>query len=268
MRDALDFRRKFPTPRTALEFYSAIQEAAARYVLRETIVIAPATGRSLRVRRGQIARFLVSHGPQIVDLDIFNADDPRERLWANQTLNREGFWLSTGARLWSNMPHFRPLATITTDTIKTDQSLGPARHHHIFGGHCNPHYWFVATGKTGLPSCYDNLVAASAEVGLGPDSVHDNLNLFQKSILTPQGELKTVRSDARVGDYVDFFAEQNLILATSLCPRGSGAAEPTDPVQERFPITVHIYDTDFEPRPFSYERERNEATEPIETQKV
>jgi uncharacterized protein YcgI (DUF1989 family) len=85
----------------------------------------------------------------------------------NQALSRKGFWLTVFSRPWRNMPWFRPLATITEDTVGTDHSKGPARHHHIFGGHCNPWYWYVS-------------------------------------------------------------AERDLLLAASLCPRGSGATEPSE----------------------------------------
>ena len=256
MVDALDFRRKFPTPPATQEFYVRVREAKETYVEVERFEIPSPTGRAFKVKGGQVVRFLVSHGPQIIDLDVFNADNPRERLWANQTLSREGFWLSVFSRLWSNMPLFRPLATITEDTVKTDQSEGPARHHHIFGAHCNPHYWYLSTGRHDLPSCYDNLCASIAAFGLSPDAVHDNLNLFQKTLRLANGTSMTVRSDARVGDYVDFYAEMNLLMAASLCPRGSGKTEPSDSVQERYPITVQIFDTGITPQPFSYESMR------------
>ena len=253
MVDALDFRRKFPTPAVTQELYERVRAAQKRYVQVEQFEIPPPSGHGFKVRAGQVARFLISHGPQIVDLDVFNADNPQERLWANQTLSREGFWLTVFSRLWSNMPLFRPLATITEDTVKTDQSQGPARHHHIFGAHCNPHYWYISTGKRDLPSCYDNLCKAIAPFGLAPEHVHDNLNLFQKTLRLSNGTSMSVRSDARVGDYVDFYAELNLLMAASLCPRGSGKTEPSDPVQERFPITVQIFETGIEPQPFSYD---------------
>jgi uncharacterized protein YcgI (DUF1989 family) len=253
MQDALDFRRKFPTPAATLEFYGRVQAAKNDYVRIADFEIPSPTGKAFRVNRGQIARFLISSGPQIVDLDVFNAESPRERLWANQTLNREGFWLSTFSRLWSNMPSFRPLATIIEDTVATDQSAGPARHHHIFGGHCNPFFWQVATGRSGLPNCYENLCQAVSEFGLPPESVHDNLNLFQKTLLASDGMMRTVRSDARKGDFVDFYAEINLILAASLCPRGSGGTEASDPIQERHPIHVQIFDTGIAPLEFSHD---------------
>ena len=253
MVDALDFRRRAPAPALALAFYERVRGSKGSYVLVEELETPSPTGRAFKIKAGQVARFLISHGPQIVDLDVFNADDPRERLWANQTLNREGFWLSVFSRLWSNMPLFRPLATITEDTVKTNQSEGPARHHHIFGAHCNRHFWYVATGKRNLPNCYDNLSMSIAAFGLSPEYVHDNLNLFQKTLRLTNGTSMTVRSDARVGDYVDFYAEMDLLMAASLCPRGSGKTEPTNPIQERYPVTVQVFDTGISPQPFTYE---------------
>jgi uncharacterized protein YcgI (DUF1989 family) len=253
MRDAFDFRRKFPTPASTLQFYERVRAAKPNYLLVDKFEVPSPTGRAFIVKAGQIARFLISHGPQIVDLDVFNVAHPHEHLWANQTLNREGFWLTTFSRLWSNMPWFRPLATIVEDTIKTDHSQGPARHHHIFGGYCNPFYWYISTGKHDLPNCYENLCTSIGNFGLAPEAVHDNLNLFQKSILTSEGVMKTVRSDARIGDYVDFYAELDLLLAASLCPRGSGGTEPSDRFQERYPITVQIFDSGIVPVAFNYE---------------
>ena len=77
----------------------------------------------------------------------------------------------------------------------------------------------------GLPNCYENLCASVVPYGLSSNAIHDNLNLFQKTLLTSDGMLRTVRSDARLGDFVDFFAETDVLLAAALCPRGSGATE-------------------------------------------
>jgi uncharacterized protein len=250
MRDGLDFRRDFPTPPMARVFYDRIRAARPCYSLSRSFEIPSPGGLAFLARQGQIVRFLISHGPQMVDLDLFRATDPNERLWASQTMNLEGFWLTTYSRLWSNMPNFRPLATIVEDTIRTDQTHGAARHHYIYGAHCNRYFWLIATGRPGLPNCYDNLCRAIEEHGLGPDAVHDNLNLFAKALLRSDGSLTMARSDARPGDFVDFYAEMDLLFAASLCPRGSGATEPSNPYQERYPITIEIYDTGIAPLHF------------------
>ncbi len=59
VRDALDFRRKFPTPTATLDFYRGVQAAENRYALVSEFEIASPTGKAFRVNGGQIARFLV-----------------------------------------------------------------------------------------------------------------------------------------------------------------------------------------------------------------
>lgn len=247
-------RRYFVVPEFPRESYEKLRAARSRFRLVDEFIIPKETGKGFTVRRGCTARFVTIEGAQIADVDIFNADDPSEHLWANQTLNREGFWLTRFSRLWSNMPRFRPLMTIIEDTVRAKPGEGESHHHHIFGGHCNPYYWLVATGQQGHSSCYDNLVSAIRPFGLGPEYVHDNLNLFQKTTKDVNGVLHTVESDAGVGDFVEFYAEIDVLMAISLCPRGSGKTLPSDPFQDTHPLRVEIYETGIEPVEFSYDR--------------
>jgi uncharacterized protein len=192
-------------------------------------------------------------GPQIADVDVFNADDPREHLWANQTLNREGAHLTTFSRLWSNMPRFRPLMTIIEDTVETIPTNPGARHHIILGAHCNPYYWLIATGQADHSNCYANLVSAIVAFGLGPEYVHDNLNLFQKTRIDPHtGMYVTEASDAKIGDYVEFYAEIDVLVAVSACPCGSGRYAAETRLSDTKRLFVEIYDTGIEPIPFKY----------------
>lgn len=246
-------RRHYIRPEFPRPFYERLRAARSEHRLVEEFVIPEVTGRAFVVKRGSTARFVTVEGPQIADVDVFNANDPAERLWANQTLNREGFWLTRFSRLWSNMPRFRPLMTIIEDTVRVPPGE-ESYHHHIFGGHCNPFYWLLATGRPGHPSCYGNLVSAIEPFGLGPEQVHDNLNLFQKTTRDSRGMLDTVQSDAVAGDFVEFYAEMDVLVAVSLCPRGSGRTAPTDPVQDTHPLRIEIYETGTEPLEFTYER--------------
>src|SRR4051812_16152685 len=101
-----------PTPALTRGFYDELRAHAAQWEDVESLVIPAVTGRALRVTAGDVLRVTCHEGPQIVDLMVFNAEDPSERLWANQTLNREGASLTVGSRLWSTLPMFRPLMTI------------------------------------------------------------------------------------------------------------------------------------------------------------
>lgn len=242
-----------PTPAVDHAFYDDVRAREAERELVDAFGVAARTGRAFEVPAGHVARIVCHEGPQIVDLCVFNRADPRERLWANQTLNREGMALSTDARLWSNLPMFRPLMTIVRDTVQTVPSPSRARHHSILGAHCNPRFWGWGLGTYDHPfaqdvNCFSNLRKAIEPFGLGSDDVHDNLNLFQKIGIEPEsGDLVMEPSDARPGDFVDFFAELDVLVAIALCPQGSGAALPTSPDQDGHPVRVELYRTGITP---------------------
>jgi uncharacterized protein YcgI (DUF1989 family) len=249
----VDLERYVLTVELEPEFYERLRAKRSRFGLVDEFIIPENTGKGFVVKRGQVARFLIIEGPQIADIDFFNANDYSEHLWANQTMNREGNWLTTFSRLWSNMPHFRPLVTIIEDTLRTRPGDGRFFHHHISGAHCNPYSWLLATGRWDHPNCYDNLASAIGPFGLGPESVHDNLNLFQKTAKHIDGANITEGSDAVVGDFVEFYAEMDILVAVSLCPQGSAKTLPHDPFQDTHPIGIEIYETGVEPMEFSYE---------------
>lgn len=62
----------------------------------------------------------------------------------------------------------------------------------------------------------------------------------------------TEASDARPGDYVEFYAELNIGMAMSLCPLGSGRYPAESGQRDTKPIVVEIYDTEIKPQAFSY----------------
>jgi uncharacterized protein YcgI (DUF1989 family) len=63
-------------------------------------------------------------------------------------------------------------------------------------------------------------VRAVAEFGLEESDVHDVLNVFQVTGLNVDGKYFMEASPAKVGDYFEFFAEQDLLCALSTCPGG------------------------------------------------
>jgi hypothetical protein len=95
-------------------------------------------------------------------------------------------------------------------------------------------------------TCYDNLRAGMAMVGLGQHAIHDNINLFENCVLEPYtGHYFLQDSDAERHDHVDFYADVPLLAVLSLCPYGSGEAMDEDwrvtdiPV---YPILVEVFD--------------------------
>lgn len=91
--------RRFPTPSLNRAFYENLRSQRPTFRRIDQTVIPKEEGRGFKVRRGQSVRLVCVEGPQIADVDVFNANDLHEHLWANQTLNREGAHLTTFSRL-------------------------------------------------------------------------------------------------------------------------------------------------------------------------
>lgn len=238
-------------------FYHDLSNRLESFPIVTRTVVEKNTGHGARVASGQVFTLEMIEGPQIIDLDVFAADDPSEHYSASTQVWTEGGRIGLYSRIWSNPPTSRPLATVIADRISfREEGLG-LRDHKSYGAHCNPHDWLLFAGF--LPNtCYDNLQAACAMVGLPQQAIHDNLNLYMKSALDPEtGRHLNVTSDAQAGDAISFYAETDLLIAFSLCPYGDGSVVPQDwattPVPQH-PVALLVADTGTSPLPWPYPR--------------
>jgi len=243
-----------PQPPYNKEFYEDLYQARASFrKVDEFVVSLEERGKGYIVKKGQTARIVCIEGPQVVDVCIWNAHDYSERFWNDYTLCREGIFLSTFSHIWSNMPRFRPLMTIIDDTVETKPTFPGANHHYCLGSHCNPSFWYWALNEKDHPNvttynCWSNLKRAVEPFGLTADNLHDNINLFQKTHFELDTGLRPVEpSDAKKGDFVEFYAEMDVLMAVSICPSGSGTAHWSVPEQDVKPIGIEIYETGVEP---------------------
>lgn len=157
------------------------------------------------------------------DLNIWNANDPRERFWASRTKQLHSSHVTTYDRLWSGLPFMRPLCTIIADSLSwygTDETGG--RVHDLLGTRCDPYINTLLSGPGASYDyhCHSNLTRAVARFGLHESDVHDVINLFQVTGLDAQGRYFMNPCPAQRGDYIEFFAEQDLLMALSTCPGG------------------------------------------------
>jgi uncharacterized protein len=204
-------------------------------------------GLAWRVPAGHVTRIVAVEGPQVGDLNLWNAHDPRERLWAARTRQLQRAHVSTFDRLWSNLPFLRPMATITADSLAdygVDADGG--RIHDLLGSRCDPYVNRMLTGQDADHHCHSNLVRAIAPHGLGEFDVHDVLNVFQCTGLNDDDQYFMKASPARRGDYLELFAEIDLLCALSTCPGGDLSVplwgpEARDPIEVCRPLGVEIY---------------------------
>ena len=135
-------------------------------------LIAPGTGRALVVRRGQVLRIEQVRGRQVVDLNLFCLADGRERLSASRTRALHGLSIAIGDSLWSAAPRERPLMTLIGDSAA-------ARHDVSFPA-CSAFEYAFASGVPGHTNCAEIQAESIRRFGLGPDDVHDPLNLWME----------------------------------------------------------------------------------------
>jgi uncharacterized protein YcgI (DUF1989 family) len=241
------------------EFYDRLAHNHTRFRVLNRAIVSANTGFGFRVQAAQTFRFEMIEGAQILDVDIFAADDPAEHFCAATQLWLEGGRVSTMTRIWGTPPRTRPLATVIADHIAHRDVRHDYRDHKPYGAHCHPHHWILFAGK--IPNtCYDNLRSGCAMVGLDQRAIHDNLNLYMKTAMDPiTGQHLNVISDATAGDYIQFFAEINLLVVVSLCPYGDGSVVPVDwaktPIRCR-PIAIEIADSAVQPLGWPPRRQR------------
>jgi uncharacterized protein YcgI (DUF1989 family) len=223
-------------------------ELGARRLVSE-VVVPVRSGRAFVVEAGQIVRFSTVDGPQVVDLNLWCRDDPRERFWASRTRQFYGTHVSTGHRLWSNLPFLRPMVTFIADSIAYGRDDDDAGCHDLLGTRCDPYVSQMLSGEAYDFHCHSNLTRAIAPFGLTEFDVHDVINLFQVTGLMPDDKRYFMKTcPARPGDYVELLAEIDLLMAISLCPGGDLAVplwgEGSDVEPNCNPVRVEVFQPD------------------------
>ena len=217
----------------------------------KAIEIPPFSGRGAKVDRGSTFRISLVEGPQVADVGLWSADDPSEYFSATRTWVLEGWFITTGRRLWSDIPRLRPMATCIADTVP---STDPDWHHHFVGTHCSPEWLELRTGIAGLNACHLNLLEAIEPLGLGEGDIRDNFMVHQRVRIDPaNGKLLGARSEGNPGDYVEFLAEIDLIVAVGLCPNADNTrywSTPEDGLVK--PLRLEIFETGLTPRDFPH----------------
>jgi len=238
--------------------------------------VPPRDARAFDVTAGQFFRVRSIEGPQVGDLNLWNAHDLGERFYSGKTRALHGTHLSTGDRLWSGFPALRPMATITDDTLDWyGFDVFGASVHDLIGTRCDPYTNCLLTGDPYHFCCHSNLTRALADhAGLSlaeaERHVHDVLNVFMCTGFTRDtGQYFMKASPVRPGDHLEFFAEIDLVGALSACPGGDCGAGHSSDAATCHPLLVEIFapppgalDGWQSPAPNGYDRSHGVVPEP------
>ena len=227
--------------------------AAARdsMVKVDEVIVPPRDGKAFRAPKGHFIRILSIDGPQVGDLNLWNADNLSERFFSGKTRALHATHVTTGNRLWSTMPYLRPMATITHDTLGWygfDEFGGGV--HDVIGTRCDPYTNRLLSGGDYHHCCHSNLCGALAEAkGISlkdaEPHVHDVLNVFMCTGFTKDTHQYFMKaSPVRPGDYLELFAEIDLLGALSACPGGDCSSEHSSDTAACYPLKVEIFRPD------------------------
>jgi uncharacterized protein YcgI (DUF1989 family) len=212
------------------------------------LIVAPREAASFTVPAGHFFRIVSVEGPQVGDLNLWNAHDLSERFYSGKTRALHATHLSTGDRLWSTFPSLRPMASITHDTLDWyGWDADGAGVHDIIGTRCDPYTNLLLKGVEYHHCCHSNLTRALAAARNMPSKeaelhVHDVMNVFMCTGYTRDTHQYFMKaSPVRPGDFIEFFAEIDLLGGLSACPGGDCGASHSDDAAKCHPLKVEIH---------------------------
>ena len=150
--------------------------------------------------------------------------------------------------MWSTFPHLRPLCTISHDTLDWygfDEFGGSV--HDVIGTRCDPYTHHLLSETAYHHCCHSNLTRSLTEHTGGSREdietiVHDVLNVFMCTGFSREtGQYFMKASPVRPGDFIEFFAETDLLGALSACPGGDCSSEHSSDVASCHPLRVEVY---------------------------
>lgn len=226
-------------------FYARAREGMSK---RAEIIVPPREGGAFEVRAGEIFRITCREGPQVGDLNLWNAHDLREHFFSGKTRAFHGTHLTAGHRLWSTLPFLRPLATLTHDTLGwygfDEDGAGV---HDVIGTRCDPYTNRLLRGEDYHHCCHSNLtraLASARKMALheAEPFVHDVLNVFMCTGFSRDRHQYFMKaSPVRPGDFLEFFAEIDLLGALSACPGGDCGSRHSDDSVPCHPLAIEIF---------------------------
>ena len=172
-------------------------------------VIGPRGHHACEVKKGEVYRIIDIEGEQVADFVCFNLARLEEKLSPQNTLILNGsVFPRVGYSLYSD--EAGRMMTITADTCGT---------HDMIAGACSRFTNEARYGIPDLPNCRDNFAAALEPWGLNWKQIPYNMNVFMNCPIEADGGFSIDLPQSKAGDYIDFTADMDVLVAMSNCPQ-------------------------------------------------
>jgi uncharacterized protein len=184
-----------------------------------SVLVKARTGVAFHVPSGERFRVVDVEGQQVSDLVAFVRDDSNERLSQANTRKLNGVLkLGKGHALYST--RCRKLLTLVDDTVGE---------HDLLFSSCSAYDYRVRFGLIEPhPSCLSILADVLAPYGIGEAGIPDPFNIFQHSHIASDFRLLTRAPLSRAGDYVEFRADADCLVALTACPQDQNSCNGYD----------------------------------------
>lgn len=190
--------------------------------------LAPRTGTSFLIKKGQRLRIIDPQGKQVSDVAAYNASDIRETLSNGRTFDYAGkIYLTTGDKLYSNRSN--PLLSIVQDTV--------GRHDFLMTPCSKDTFRLRYPDQEPHHGCFGNLAFALQRHGISEDNIPSPFNCFMNVPIDGETGKLTIKAPlTQAGDYIEFVAEIDLIIGVTAC----SAPRSNDGVLK--PIRYRVFD--------------------------
>lgn len=180
------------------------------------ILIPAGEARAFTIEKGKTFKLVQVEEKQVADAIFFNLNNKFERFHAGHTVYLNCIkGVGTVKRvkeLYSPPPFENVMATVVEDTVGENFAF--------IGTRCSRMIYKLRDKVDAPPhrSCQDNLAEAIAPYGLKPHDVPDVFNIWMNVDIGEGGCFLLKTPSVRKGDYIEFKAEMDLLVAISACP--------------------------------------------------
>ena len=180
----------------------------------EEFIIPKCSSKAFLVKKGQVLRVTAHEGPQVADIRFLNAHDPREQALPifSQSLNTmQGIGGNKKLKkIYSKPPWENLMVTVIDDTAG----------HHFWEGCCSPKMREIMGEKhTTCADLFDECLKPY-NISMRDLDWAGVFNLWMVVSFADDefGTMIFERPSCKTGDYIEFLAETDLLVAATSCP--------------------------------------------------
>jgi uncharacterized protein YcgI (DUF1989 family) len=184
----------------------------------EEFVIPKRSSKAFVVKKGQVLRVTAHEGKQVADIRFLNAHDYQEQFaarWSIPMNSAEGIGGYKKIRkLWSKVPFNNVMLTVVDDKVAN----------HNLGCQCSPKLQEVK-GLAGTLTCADLFDQCLKPYQLSMRDL-DSAGVFNvfmpvRYLDDENGTFTYCEPACKQGDYIDFRAEMDILVAATSCPEAN-----------------------------------------------